>query len=292
MNATLGVNVESTVNKPKTITIGLSGGLREKFKEIFANVSQQRIQFLFEFGFMADVRDCDVREVSAEKVKQFFKNCGPLVNSDSSSKGFTDGQITKLVQLFSKTPTRLIIELLSSGLVSRLSDCDVLKASRDEFRRALGFRSPAFATVYGEVFFTAGYKEQFSLADIISDKEHFVFGENFIERFSDKEELNNENSQIQCLSVSEWPGSKSVVRYFGRNSETTLSEMVAMLIPQKNGIEGYLQVDGTAVHFFIRDKDAVFCIVRCVWKDGKWYICTKEFDGSHKLTVSRLICRK
>ena len=61
-------------------------------------------------------------------------------------------------------------------------------------------------------------------------------------------------------------------------SETTLSEMFALMEKQPNGEDGHLLTNGYANVFYVRGHDGVLWSVYCYWYDDSWYVRTRSVD--------------
>ena len=72
-------------------------------------------------------------------------------------------------------------------------------------------------------------------------------------------------------------------------SETTLSEMFALMEKQGNGEDGVLLNNGYANIFYIKDRNGVLCTVIVYWRDGGWNVYAFPVENPGRWHVGRRV---
>ena len=175
-------------------------GINYEFVRFFLNIPRQQIQYLFESGLLVDLCECD-SGINEEKIKYFLKPY--LMGSSANTKrGLTTGQYDKFIRIVLKSPEGRIDRIFVSNLIEYICNCDIEKICKDEFRRLLGYWSPAFATYFGEIYFSGEYKKVINLPAI----SNFEVDSDFRERFFAKEERGGSGGTLRFFEVIDWPG--------------------------------------------------------------------------------------
>ncbi len=135
-------------------------------------------------------------------------------------------------------------------------------------------------------------------------KDHFVvdigkkakvkissLGNNFRENFLNKIEEAILETTLRYQELKKSSRDNPIIGELGGNdkSETTLSEMFALMEMQPNGEDGHLLVNGYANIFYIRDSAGVLWAVFCRWSFDGWCVYAFSVDDPFDWRVGRRV---
>ncbi len=196
----------------------------------------------------------------------------------------TERQIAEVVSIFSNISKKRMREILESGLLLDLREGAVLEASRNKIRKLLNLPPLHILKILEDVQVSIGeepfvakdkFTEEGASAGIISMND--VFFECFLSG-DGKIESRKDIGILRQSILSEDASTKEIIFAIdsrGNNEITTLTEIFALLIRQKNGEHGTLLVNGYPNIFFVEDICGLCRVVYCSWEKG-WEINAKD----------------
>jgi hypothetical protein len=182
-------------------------------------------------------------------------------------------------------PTEQLQWAFDSGALSDLFDANPADFNRDAFRTFLGLKplnppAPPLLISLGAIevaatttsFVGRDYFVQ-STAKSVTVKISYV-SDYFKDRFYGKTEEAFGGSTLNYGKLSRSSVDGPIIAELGgkAKAETTLTEIYALMVAQKNGGKGPLLTNGYANIFYVRDINAVLRAVGAGWRVGGWRV--------------------
>jgi len=207
-------------------------------------------------------------------------------------KNATLKQARKIIEVFEDTSLERVQDIVESGLLADIRDCDISKVNRDEVRKVLGLEplmpkpEPLLESL-GTVVVPATTKKFVAKDRFVVDTSRKAkvkisgLGDNFNDRFLNKTEEPISETTLHYHKLRQSSVDKPIIAELGgeAKAETSLTEMFALMELQGNGENGVMLTNGYANIFYIRDVAGALCAVHAYWRGDGWRVAAYSVAG-------------